>query len=114
MAALHADERSNPSFAMDALDIVRGEREFESFRVARDQLVHHIYLLQHGLDGGRAFQFDRDVHRPKLSANTSGAQTRDISDQRSRELARVMGQVDLADLLLQLAELPRQIVVAVN
>lgn len=114
MAAFHADQRGNFALTMDALDVGDGERELESVGVTGDELMDDVNLFEHGLDGGRTGRRGGDIDGPELRAEAAGAEAGDVGDEMRRQFAGVGGEVDAINILLELAKLPGQVVVAVN
>lgn len=114
MAAFHADQRGNFALTMDALDVGDGERELESVGVTGDELMDDVNLFEHGLDGGRTGRCGGNIDGPELRAEAAGAEAGDVGDKMLRKFAGVRGEVDAVNVLLELAELPGEVVVAVD
>jgi hypothetical protein len=93
-AAFDAEQRGDATRFLDAADIGRGAGELEILRVAFDDAVNDVDLLQRCLDSGRAGDAGRDINLPELAADMAGAQAGDIGVERPLESAAVGFQVD--------------------
>ena len=77
--------------------------------------VHDVDLLQHGADGIPTFERRRNVDGPELPADPPLPQPRDVSVQRRCELALILTDVDLREMVLHAVRvLLRKIVVSVD
>ena len=120
MAAFHSDERGDPPGAVDPLDVGGGERHFQVRGMTGDHPFDQVDLLERRLHNVAALQFVRYPDRPELSADATGAQSRDVGHQRDRacaafELRRVRRQVDGRQPALRpLPEFPGQVIVSVD
>ena len=106
MTALDADQRRDPPGLVDSTHVAGARRKLESRGIARGDATHDVDLFQRRLDCRSTAQRRRDVDRPELPADVSGAQARDVGLKRMLELARVGSEIDcppaLAVILPQL------------
>ncbi len=111
VTALDTDHRGDAAGLVDARHVGGGVGHLKVGGISFGQRLHEVDLLDRDLDGERPLDLHRDEDRPELTADTPFAQPRDVGHQR----ARAVLQVDRRRLVGEpLAELPRQVVVAVD
>src|SRR5207244_6012430 len=98
--AFQSDERCDLAAAMDAHDIVRGARELERLRIHFVEAVYDIDLRENRAHCIRAFECCRNVDRPELRAEPALPQPRDVGVQWRRELALILPEIDLREMIL--------------
>ena len=120
MSTLDPDQRSNSTRLMDSTDIGRGVSHLQIGRIALGHLADDVDLLDRRLHRRRLVHLHGHVHGPELAADLAASQTRDIRHQRHSitpkgQCMSIAVQVDRRKLAMEaLANLPRQIVMAVN
>ena len=124
MAAFHPQQRSDPPRLPRPGDIVGAGRELQVLRIARDQPLHHVDLLERRLNRLRLAEIGRDEHRPKLRPDMALAQAVEIGVHHRPgivrrglgSLGRVGGVAEIEarkDVLAPVAQLFGNVVVAV-
>ena len=114
LAALGAEQAGDAAGGDDPVDVVGGAGETEDVRVRGDEPVDELDLLErrrHRLVPG---QVARDVDRPELRADHPLAQSRQVGAQ-ARLAPDEVDDVEPGEVAADpLAQLPRQVVVAVD
>ena len=109
--SMPSSEASRPRLHA-ALDVVRRERQREPVRVARDHPAGDVELLELHPRVAAVLHLAVDVDRPELRADLSPLEPREIGVLGRRRAEIVGGHV--ARVALGAADLPRQVVVAVD
>ena len=113
VAALRAQHAADLARRLGRADVGGGGGERERVGIARDQPARDVDLLELRLREA-AGRLARRVHRPEHGADTARAQARDVGLPAFRRLLADVVGVDVARRILELADGPGQVVVAVE
>jgi hypothetical protein len=115
VAALDADQGGDAAGLVDAAYVGGGRRHLEHRRVARDDAMDDVDLLERRPDRRVAFSLARNPDRPELGADAAAAKAGDVGLERIGELRGVAGEIErLAPEIIFLAYLPGQVVMPVD
>ena len=117
MAAFHAQQRSDATGRHRFLDIVGGQRKLQVLRIARDQTLGDVDLLDGGLHRLRFGEAGADIDRPPLCADLALPHTVEV---RMHRVARIgsgverITEIELVDHIAEpRAQLDRNVIVAI-
>ena len=113
VAALRAQHAADLAGRLGRADVGRGGRQRERVGIARDQPARDVDLLELRAREA-AGRLARRVHGPEHGADAAGAQARDVGLPAFRRLLADVVGVDVARCVLELADGPGQVVVAVE
>ena len=119
MAALHAEQRSDPPLAHDSRDIIGAIGHFQVLRITRDQPPGNVDLFQHRLHGLCLGQIGGNEDGPELRADPPLAQTGKIGLHRARDrplqpgIARVEEVEGTNQIAETRAQLDRRVIMAI-
>ena len=111
VAALHADQRSDPALLERPLHVVCRERQLEGVGGLAHHAIDDVDLLERRCDRALPGELGWDIDRPELAADPAAAQPRDVRHDRRLRLT----DVQLVEILLRvLPDCPRVVVVSVD
>jgi hypothetical protein len=119
MAALHSQQRGDLARLQRLFDAGGILAEDQIARIAGDQPLHHVDLLERRLDCLRLGQLGRDKDRPELRSDPALPQPFEVGLHRQLALGRIggvrgVGEIEIAEhILATLAQLFGHVVVPV-